>query len=90
MKPRLEERAGGVGVTAYVRGLIEADLASDTPPEHPMDSPDRSAKGDGGWSTKVVRGPHQTGPSTTGHEFEAISLSNYHCKHCGGRKRDHT
>lgn len=83
---KVDEARGDIPRVRWIRRLIEEHF--ETPAvSHPMDSPDRSARGDGGWSTKVERQPVF---QITEHEFKPISAADYHCEHCGGRKRDHT
>lgn len=46
---RVDAERGAVARNRWIRDAIELRLAA-----HPLDSPDRSARGDGGWSTQVV------------------------------------
>jgi hypothetical protein len=63
---KIDEARGDVPRERWLRRLIEEQLADTW---HPMDSPDRSARGDGGWSTKVERQPVS---NRAGHEWVGV------------------
>ena len=69
----IDARRGDVPRQRYLRRIVEERVAMDRG-GHLLDSEDRSAAGDGGWSTKVVMVPEPKPSKTLPKKEQPVSL----------------